>query len=217
MKIKNEKMEGKMMNNSNEQKADPNGRSFRKVENEKSEKKKKRKGSWAVKVTVITFFISLIISFFSDILSKNLSFFLALLILLIIILIGIVFDILGLAIATADEKVFNAMAAKKIKGSKEALYLIKNVEKLTNICNDVVGDIAGIISGATGGTIGLYIVLVLKESGTTAEIMILSVVSAIIAALTVGGKALGKKFAIMKANDVVFFVSRIMSFLKFVR
>ena len=208
------------MNNSNEQKADPNGRSFIKFGKEKiekREKKEKRKMSWAVKVTVITFFISFILSFFSDILSKNLNFFLALLILLIIILIGILFDILGLAIATADEKVFNAMAAKKIKGSKEALYLIKNVEKLTNICNDVVGDIAGIISGATGGTIGLYLVLLLRQSGTTGEIIILSAVSAIIASLTVGGKAIGKKFAIKKANEVVFFVSRIMSFLKFIR
>ncbi len=203
-----------MINNENEQKIEPNGREEK---NLKSIKKEKRKISWAVKVTVITFFLSLVLGFFSDVLSKNLNVFIALLILLIIILVGILFDIVGLAIATADEKVFNAMAAKKVKGAKEACYLIKNVEKLTNICNDVVGDIAGIISGATGGTIGLHIVLLLKEQGTTSEIIILSTISAIIAALTVGGKAIGKKFAIIRANDVVFFVSRIMAFFKFGR
>ncbi len=188
---------------------------MKKENKEKGKRKKRRETSWALRVTFITFFVALILGFFSDILSKKLSFFAALIILFAIILIGILFDIVGLSIATADEKVFHAMAAKKVKGAKEALYLIKNVEKLSNICNDVVGDIAGIISGATGGTIGVYIVSIIKSEGMTVEILILSVVSAFIAAFTVGGKAIGKKFALTKANDIVFFVSELIAFFKF--
>ena len=178
-------------------------------------KNKKKRDNWVVTVIIITFTIALVLGFSSEILSKKLSLFPALLILMAIIMIGIVFDVIGLSIATADAKIFHAMAAKKVKGAKQALKLLKNVEKFTNVCNDVVGDIAGIVSGATGGSIGVMILNMIKIEGVTLEVFFLSLVSALIAALTVGGKAFGKKIAINNANDIVFTVAKILHFFGF--
>ena len=176
-------------------------------------KQKKKPMNWAVKATVITFFLSLFLGIFADVLSKNLSFVPALLVLIFIILAGIIADMAGLAIATADEKTLNAMAARKIKGAKEALALVKNAEKATSIFNDVIGDIAGIISGATGATIGVYVIKMMGDAVSSGnapikELLILSVLSAMIASLTVGGKAAGKKYAIRNAEKIVYLVGK---------
>ena len=57
-------------------------------------------------------------------------------------------DMAGIAIATADEKTLNAMAARKIRGAKEAVRLIRSADRVGSFCNDVIGDIVGIISGS---------------------------------------------------------------------
>lgn len=196
------------------------------MESNKSEKEdipksksKKKPMNWAVKITVITFFIAFFMGMFADILSKNLNFFPALLVLIFIILVGIVADMAGIAIATADEKTINAMAARKISGAKEALALLQNAEKATSIFNDVIGDISGIISGATGATIGVYLVAMLQEllekgNAQLGQFLLLSLLSALIAALTVGGKAAGKKYAMKNAAKIVYLVGKIAYFLK---
>ena len=176
----------------------------------------KKKNRWTLIITIVTFFVSLSLGFFSDLLSKNLNIYLAFLVLLIIVFIGIIFDVIGIAIASADEKPLNAMAARKIKGAKQALSLIQNAEKTTNICNDVVGDISGIIAGATSVTIGTYLLKYLSAKALDSEniileIFVFSFVSAVAAAITVGGKAFGKKIAIEKANDIVYTVGKIIS------
>ena len=182
-------------------------------------KRKKKPMNWAVKATIITFILSFLLGVFADVLSKNLSFLPALLVLVFIILVGIIADMAGIAIATANEKTLNAMAARKIKGAKEALALLKNAEKATSIFNDVIGDIAGIISGVTGATIGVYVVKMLGDAissgeGQLKELITLSVLSAIIASLTVGGKAAGKKYAIRNAEKIVYLVGRIIHHFK---
>lgn len=182
-------------------------------------KQAKKPMNWAVKITIITFIIAFFMGMFADVLSKNLSFFPALLVLIFIILVGIVADMAGIAIATADEKTINAMAARKMGGAKEALALLKNAEKATNIFNDVIGDIAGIVSGATAATIGVYLVTMVKsllEQGNAqlGRFLLLSLVSALVAALTVGGKAAGKKYAIKNAETIVYLVGKIAYRLK---
>ncbi len=187
---------------------------------ERTRKKKKKKPmNWAVKITIITFLIAFFLGMFADVLSKNLSFVPALLVLVGIILVGILADMAGIAIATANEKTLNAMAARKIGGSKEALILLKNAEKATNIFNDVIGDIAGIISGATSATIGAYLLLMIQKFMTEnmvqqGEFLLLSLLSALVAAMTVGGKAMGKKYAIKNAEKIVFLVGKTAYLLK---
>ncbi|MBO5407888.1 MAG: hypothetical protein J6A61_00560 [Clostridia bacterium] len=186
---------------------------------EESPKRQKKPMNWAVKITIITFLIAFFMGMFADVLSKNLSLFPALMVLIFIILVGIIADMAGIAIATADEKTLNAMAARKIGGAKEALLLLKNAEKATNIFNDVIGDIAGIVSGATGTTIGVYLVVLFQEllsrgNPQLGEFLLLSLLSAFVAALTVGGKAAGKKYAIKNAEKIVFLVGKIAYYFK---
>jgi len=133
----------------------------------------------------------------------------AILILFLIILTGIIFDIIGMAVTTADEAPFHSMAAHRIKGSARAIKLIKAKDKVSNFCNDVVGDICGIISGSASATVVAYII---KTAPTLNGFLTSLVVTASVAALTVGGKAIGKGFAIRYSNSIVYTVARLLSF-----
>ena len=131
----------------------------------------------------------------------------AFLILLIIIFVGIIFDIIGMAVATADEKPFQSMAARKVPGAHEAIALLRNAERVSSICNDVVGDICGVVSGSASATIATLI-LMNVEVGWPRGISL--VMSALVAGLTVGGKAIGKNIAVKSCTSIVHLVGRIV-------
>ena len=160
---------------------------------------------WVVTVFFATILISGIISFSSDILMENSSMAVAFLILLAIILIGIVFDIVGMAVASADEKPFHAMAARKVPGARESIQLLRNAERVSSICNDVVGDICGVVSGSASATIAALIVTNV-DVGWPRGISL--VMSALVAGLTVGGKAIGKNIAVKSCTTIVHMVGK---------
>ena len=151
--------------------------------------------------------ISLIFSAISQAIIPNVQVVVSIIVVLAIVFVGIIFDMVGVAVTVADIKVFNAMAAKKVKGSKVALKLIKNAPKVSSICNDVIGDICGIISGSGGAAIAAIIVIKLG----TKSILPALIISALIAALTIGGKALGKGVAVAKANFIIDKFSKVLS------
>ncbi|SHJ72006.1 hypothetical protein SAMN02745883_00254 [Caminicella sporogenes DSM 14501] len=167
---------------------------------------------WIINVTIITFILAIGMSIISEALLRNASIGIAFLVLIIIIFIGIVFDLIGIAVATADQRPFNAMASKRIKGAKEAIRLIQNAGPVSNFCNDVIGDIAGIISGAAGAIILIQISKIYKNIDTAIFSIILS---AVVAALTVGGKAFGKEIALRKSKEIVFFVAKLLNWLSY--
>ena len=107
-------------------------------------KKKKSHVSWVVKIIFWTFAISMVMSIVSDRVLSAVDIFVAFFILLVFIAIGILFDIIGMSVATASEIPFHSMAAKKVTAASQALVLVRNAEKVSNFCNDVVGDICGI-------------------------------------------------------------------------
>ena len=125
------------------------------------------------------------------------------------IALGILFDIIGVAVTAANPKPFNSMAAHRVKGAKEALYLIRNAEKVASFCNDVVGDICGIVSGSTA----TVIVVLLQNSFGWRSIVVSTVVTALISGLTIGGKAIGKKVAMKKSKDVIYLTAKVLSVL----
>ncbi len=162
----------------------------------------------ALKIAFLSFTISLTISILSG---SSLGFGISLAVLLLVILIGIMFDIIGTAVTAATESPFHAMASDKIKGSKQAIYLIRYADRVANICNDVVGDIAGTLSGA------LVAVIVFDFAGRfqlLSQDMMSSIAVALIAALTVGGKAFGKSYAIENANQIIFVVGKLLALFK---
>ena len=165
---------------------------------------------WVVTIFLVTIVISGAISFISDEVMSRSGIVTAFLILLAIILIGIIFDIIGMAVATADEKPFHSMAARKVPGAQAAIRLLRNAERVSSICNDVVGDICGVVSGSASATIAAQI-LANMEFGWPQIVSLL--MSALCAGLTVGGKALGKTFAVNSATTIVHTVGKIIYWL----
>ncbi|AEF94943.1 hypothetical protein Desca_2104 [Desulfotomaculum nigrificans CO-1-SRB] len=128
--------------------------------------------------------------------------------LLFIILIGIIADIIGTSVTAAQEAPFHAKAAKRVRGAKEGVFLLRNADKVANICNDVIGDIVGTVSGALGISI---VVKIINEHPRFDALVANIIMTALIASITVSGKALGKGLALARANDVIFIVGKILS------
>ena len=90
-------------------------------------KREKRKNiRWVVTIFFITILISGTISLVSDQVMAGSSIVVAFYILLAIIFLGILFDIIGMAVATAEEKPFHSMASLKVPGANEAMRLLRN-------------------------------------------------------------------------------------------
>ena len=168
-----------------------------------SKKERNKTIRWVVTIFFVTIVISGAISFVSDEVMGHSGIISAFLILLAIILVGIVFDIIGMAVATADEKPFHSMAARKVPGAQAAIRLLRNAERVSSICNDVVGDICGVVSGSASATIAAQ---VLQNFEFTWPRLASLLMSALVAGLTVGGKAVGKGIAINSCTNIVHFV-----------
>ena len=131
----------------------------------------------------------------------------AFIILLAIVLIGIIFDIIGVAVTSADEKPFHSMAARKVPGAQEAIRLLRQAERVSSICNDVVGDICGVVSGSASATIAAQVIASMDFSWPQVITLLLS---ALVAGLTVGGKAIGKTVAIGSCTTIVHTVGKLV-------
>ncbi|WP_449240734.1 hypothetical protein [Desulfoscipio gibsoniae] len=110
--------------------------------------------------------------------------------------------------AAADEAPFHAKASKKVVGAREGVFLIRNADRVANIANDVIGDIAGTVSGALGIALALQIMTLREDLN---RFVLNMMITALIAAFTVGGKAYGKKIALSNSNGVIFFAGRIIA------
>ena len=174
-----------------------------------SQKKERRKTiRWVVTIFLVTILISGTISLISDEIMASSGMVVAFLILLAIVLVGIIFDIIGVAVTSADEKPFHSMAARKVPGGQEAIRLLRNAERVSSICNDVVGDICGVVSGSASATIAAQ---VLQNFDFSWPNMVPLVMSALVAGLTVGGKAIGKTFAINSCTQIISAVGRLIN------
>ena len=125
---------------------------------EKTEKGKKKSSSgvnvrWILTISAVSFVLSVTMSYLSEQALNNVGNLIAFFILFLFVFIGILFDVIGVAATAATEKRFHSMAARKVKGAKQSIWIIRNAEKVGSFCNDVVGDISGIISGATSAII----------------------------------------------------------------
>lgn len=164
---------------------------------------------WMVITLLITFSLSMGFTVFSAGVIEKVNLFAAVIILAAIVFLGIIFDIIGVAVTTADEAPFNSMAIKKVRGSAQAIRLIKERSRVSNFCNDVIGDICGIISGSAAAAVVAHIL----SMGISLDSVIVSLfITGLVAALTVGGKAMGKNIAMRYNNRIVYRVAVVLSF-----
>ena len=162
---------------------------------------------WVFIITVLAFIISLVFSFISELTIPNANMVVASILIILFIGIGIIFDMIGIAVTVADIKTFNSMATKRVRGAKLAVKLIKNASRTSSFCNDVIGDICGIISGSAGVSLSV----ILSNSFNLPIFWVTLFITALIAALTIGGKALGKSTAMNKSTVILFQFSRVAS------
>lgn len=179
----------------------------------KSKKKTIIEYGWILKIVIASFIISVFFSFISEIAIPNVNIFFSILIAILFIAIGVVFDMVGVSVTTADESVYHSMASKKVKGAKMAIQLKKNASKVSSFCNDVVGDICGIVSGSAGAVISIKLTSIMNAN----NLIITLIVMGIISSLTIGGKAIFKSFAIKRSNNILYKFASILSIFEKVR
>jgi CBS domain containing-hemolysin-like protein len=162
---------------------------------------------WVFKIVLITFLISILFSFVSEKIISNVPGYIGVVVILLFVFIGALFDMIGVAVATAEEKPFHSMSAKRLKGAKVAISLIRHAPKVSSFCNDVIGDISGIVSGSAGVMIAIKISNMLSLN----LLLVTLIVTSLVASLTIGTKALGKSFAINKSNYIVYEFAKFIS------
>jgi CBS domain containing-hemolysin-like protein len=175
----------------------------------KRDRKRRKTYLWVIMVSFWTFFLAIIFTWVTRSLIENVqSIIISFILLIIIIFIGIFFDMIGTAVTAADEKPFHAKAAKKIYGAKRGIYLVRNAEQVANFFNDVIGDISGVVSGVVAAVIIINLAAGVPE---LSEIWLSVLLAGLVSALTVGGKAVGKYFAINHPTDIVFVSARFLT------
>lgn len=166
-------------------------------------------GRFVLFVSALSFILAILFFWLSDLIADKIqSPVISFAFLLVIILIGIVADIIGVSVTAAREAPLHARAAKKVAGAQEGVYLIRNADRVANIMNDVVGDIAGTVSGALGIALAIQLLMYWQS---LSQLIFNMLITAFIAAVTVGGKAAGKKIALSRADEVVFYVGKILA------
>ena len=130
------------------------------------------------------------------------------LLLLVVIFIGVVFDIVGVAVAVAQEGPLHAMAANQVFGARHAVRLVRHAPQVASFCNDVIGDVSGTLSGA----IGVTLVHNLMQNPSDRQLVLgVTLMTACIAALVVGGKAYGKIMAIERGTQIMFRIGQLVA------
>ncbi|MCF8563603.1 hypothetical protein LLE49_02475 [Alicyclobacillus tolerans] len=130
-------------------------------------------------------------------------------IVLIIVIVGAFFDMLGLASAAAREAPLHAMASKRVFGARRAISIVRNAEKVSSIFSDVIGDIAGVLSGAGALAVSVQLVAAIRLHGWHEEFAKIAL-TALVTAVTVFAKAVGKAIAIQTPGPIVLFAGRVV-------
>jgi len=171
---------------------------------------KKTNFRWVFRIVLISLIASIVFTLASTEVLGRAGFIISFTILAVFIFVGIVFDVIGIAVAAGNEAPFNSMATRRQKGATEALKLIKSADKVICYCNDVIGDVTGIVSGTIAALIAARLM-----DGLNAENLIIPVlVPAVVTGLTVGGKALGKTFAFNNSTKILLGVGKLLNFVR---
>ena len=155
---------------------------------------------WITMIFGITIGISATMSFVSNEILSAGGMALSFVVLLVIILLGIIFDIIGVAVTAAEERPFHSMAAKKVPEAMVAIRMLRKAERVSSFCNDVGGDICGVVAGSASAIIVARVVV---GSQPVMDEVIQLLMSALVAGLTVGGKAFGKAVAMSNSTAII--------------
>lgn len=179
------------------------------VQSDKKKKVRKKHNIWWIKAAVISLVLAAFFSFLSDLTASAEHMVIIVLLLAFLIIASILFDAIGVAVTSCDITPIISMASRKVHGAKTAMWLVKNSGTVSSICNDVIGDIFGIISGACSAAIVVKIAA--SFDGDSIQRWLTIIISAVVSALTIGGKAFMKNVAISNSKEFVMFVARLLA------
>ena len=181
------------------------------VPNKRKNKKIKKQSTnfWPLKIFIMAIALSLGFSILSEYLMGATGIIVAILVIVLFVSIAIITDMIGVAVTACSKEPFMAMCSKKVRGAKEGLMLIRNADKVASLCADVLGDVCGILSGAAGASIVAKITIDFQNVNLT--ILVASLITALIAGVTIFGKALGKRTAMDNCNAIILKVGKFLS------
>jgi len=171
----------------------------------RSKLERKRIAKWIVKITLLALILSVLFSFLSQLVSQKANVWGAFLLLIFLLAINIVGDAIAIATTACELSPLLAMASRKEKGAKTAIYLVKNADKVSSILADVIGDIAGLLSG----TFIVIIAIRFFKEGRALTLANL-IFPAIMGSLIISGKALVKVFALKHPQKIVLSFSQFL-------
>ncbi len=163
---------------------------------------------WAFQTLMLSISLSIMFGLLSQTLLSQLGVIMAVVGICVFIMISVVFDMFGIAVASADENLFIEWRKEGIFGASAGLHLCENSEKVCSFCADVVGDICSTLCGAGGACVVVALTQHLKSSNLV--LFISTLVSAVIAGLTIFFKALMKERAITHANSIILKIGKLL-------
>ena len=165
---------------------------------------------WVIMIILVSIAATMVFTLASTEVLGRINYVAAFAILAAFIILGIVFDILGVAVTAATEAPFHSMAAHRENGAMEALLLIKSADRVSSFCNDVVGDVSGIVSGGAAALIAAR----LMQGLGTGNILLPLLISGAVSGLTIGGKAIGKTYALNNSTVIVQKTGKLLYYLR---
>lgn len=168
---------------------------------------------WPLMVLAIVLAISFSFSVLSQLALDGATVAIAIAVIFVFLVLSVLTDIVGVAITAVNITPFRSMSAKKVKGAKEAVVLIKNADKVASIFADILGDVCGILSGSAGAVITA--IYVQNSTNVMQTVIIASVVSAVTAGLIISTKAFFKKWALANCNGVILLLGKVVRIFTF--
>ncbi len=172
-------------------------------------KKNAKSKRWLVHIFLISLVLSLVFALLSQIILDKANLFFAVCLIIILIFVSVVADFVGVAVTACSIRPLLEQVERKTFGAKMALSIVKKADKTSSICSDVIGDICSILSGAGGVSITMQIV----SSFPSVSYLVLSLlINALLASLSIVGKAVGKTYALNNSLKIVLRVGKCFSF-----
>lgn len=166
---------------------------------------------WLIQIFFVSLFLSVFFALISELMLANASLALALFLIFFLVGVSVIFDLIGMAVTACSIRPLLDMKQRGVRGADVALKLVKNADKISCICTDVVGDICSILSGAGGVAISVILISNLPSFN---NILMSILVSSIIASISVLGKAIGKTYALNNSVNVVIRTGKFLSIFK---
>ena len=179
----------------------------------KNQSKFKKYFRWPLIVLVLSFCLSMTFGVLSEVALNGANIAIAIVVIIVFLFVAILTDMIGVAITACDVKNYRAMAAKKVRGAKEAIMLQKNADRVSSIVADILGDICSILSGAAGAAVATA--LITQSMTDFMGVVVSSLVSAVIAALLISGKAFMKRYSLEHADKIILLLGKFLSIFHF--